>query len=279
MKIRAENGNLVLTGADLSVAATLDCGQCFRFRPNDDGAFWRGTALDRPLTLVQRGDRVIFQGVGRAEFTAVWADFFDLSTDYAALRAALSVDPVLKAAADFGAGIRILRQPPWETLCSFILSQNNNIPRIRGIIERLCAGFGEPLPAGGFSFPDPERLAGLERGDLACLRAGFRDKYLLDAARKTAAGTLDLDAVAALPCDEAKRALMTVSGVGPKVADCVLLFGFHRLEAFPVDVWMKRAMANWFPDGLPECAKPFAGYAQQLLFHYARTSGALQKAG
>ena len=161
-------------------------------------------------------------------------------------------------------GIRILRQQPWETVISFIISANNNIPRIRGIIDRLCTGFGTDG-----CFPTPEQLAVQTPETLSPLRAGFRTKYILDAARKVADGTLCLDQLADMPLQQAREQLMTVNGIGPKVAECILLYGFHRLDAFPVDTWIKKVLCQCYPDGFPEWIAP-KGVAQQYLFHYIR---------
>lgn len=166
---------------------------------------------------------------------------------------------------------RVLRQDRWEALCSFIISQNNNIKRIRGIVETLCNTWGEPLPGRRSSFPGPEVLASLTEEDLQPLRSGFRAKYILDAARKTASGEVDLDHVASLPTEEAAAELCRIRGVGIKVAHCALLYGFHRIECLPVDVWMKRVMSTMYPQGLPEELLPYAGIAQQYLFHYSRS--------
>ena len=155
-------------------------------------------------------------------------------------------------------------------MCSFIISQNNNIPRIKGIIERLCTFFGEDLGGGDFSFPSAERLAVLSEQDLAPIRSGFRAKYILDAARRVASGETELEKVAAMPIDEARAELQKIKGVGPKVAECALLYGFGRAEAFPVDVWVKRIMQELYPEGLPACTENVEGIAQQYLFHWRR---------
>jgi len=180
----------------------------------------------------------------------------------------------LRAATQFSPGIRVLRQDGWEALCTFILSQNNNISRIKGLVGRLCEHFGRPIP-GGFDFPTPERLAALSVLDLEPVRCGFRAKYIIDAAKAVSGGRFDLSAIYTLPIDEAFAALQSIHGVGPKVAHCALLFGFGRTECLPVDVWMRRAMDAWFPQGLPEEIQPVAGIAQQYIFHYARTAGIL----
>ena len=244
------------------LAATLTCGQCFRWREGEDGSF-SGVAFGRTLTVSE-------ESAGQAAADPLWRSYFDLDLDYGAIRRELSsLSPELETAASFAPGIRILRQDPWEALCSFILSQNNNIPRIMGIVERLCEAFGDPLPGGGFSFPPPERLAPLSVSDLAPLRCGFRARYVLDAAGKVSSG-LDLAAAGRLPLPEARQALREIDGVGPKVAECVLLYGLHRLDAFPVDVWMRRAMDVLLPGVSPESLGPYAGVAQQDLFHYSR---------
>ena len=254
---------------DFDLKQTLDCGQCFRWDLLPDGSFC-GTAFDRRLRLSEENGSVIFHGVSAAEFEQVWAPYFDLDFDYAAVRRALAEqNPVLKQAAEFAPGIRILRQDPWEALCSFIISQNNNIPRIKGIIARLCETFGENC-GGLYTFPGPGRLAGLGVEALAPLRSGFRAKYILSAAEKVASGEVDLGAVSVMPMEQARESLMTICGVGEKVAECVLLYGLHRLEAFPMDVWMKRAMSVLLPDRAREDFGEYAGIAQQYLFHYSR---------
>jgi N-glycosylase/DNA lyase len=247
-----------------SLGQTLDCGQCFRWLPAPDGA-WEGVARGRFLRLTP-------QNFGAALREKPWNDYFDLGTDYAALRASFSaLDPVLAEAVRFAPEIRILRQEPWEALCTFILSQCNNIKRIRGMAERLSSAYGEPAEGTARrSFPAPEVLASAREADLRALGLGFRAPYVLDAARRVASGTLDLSAAARLPLAEARAGLMQIDGVGPKVADCALLYGMHRLDAFPEDVWIRRAMESLFPGRKPEWFGPCAGVAQQYIFHYCR---------
>lgn len=248
---------------------TLDCGQSFRWEKNGDS--WQGVAFGRRLTLRQEGEELVLSCT-QEEFERIWRGYFDLDTDYAAIRQELAVmDPVLGKACAYAGGIRILRQEPWEALCSFIISQNNNIPRIKGIIQRLCQTLGESSQEGEFQFPTPERLASSSLEELAPLRAGFRAKYLLSAARLVTEGKVDLQAIPQMELGKARETLMLIHGVGPKVAECALLYGFHRLEAFPLDVWMKRVMERWFPEKQPEDFGPWAGVAQQYLFHYIRT--------
>ncbi|MDR2655232.1 MAG: DNA-3-methyladenine glycosylase 2 family protein [Oscillospiraceae bacterium] len=255
-----------------SLADTLDCGQCFRFFRQPDGSY-KGVAGQKLIWAEQKDERLLFYNSDLSEFESLIRPFFDFDRDYAAIKSRMSRDKTLAQAIKYAPGIHILKQEPWEALCSFILSQNNNVRRIQGIIRRLCENFGDELPEapGEFSFPSAEKLAAHEPEDLAPLRCGFRDKYVTDAARKAASGEVSLSGIAAAPIDEARQTLMKIKGVGPKVAECALLYGFQRLEAFPVDVWMKRAMAELFPGGLPDCAKDFAGIAQQYIFHYVRT--------
>jgi len=249
---------------------TLNCGQCFRFSEPSENRFC-GVAFDRYIDM-QLKQNVLEIYCEQEYADTVLKDFFDLNFDYDSLNASLSKDQTLKAAIEYAGGIRILKQPAWETLCSFILSQNNNIKRITGIIERLCECFGNDIGDGHYSFPSAQKLATLSVDDLAPLRSGFRAKYVIDAAKKVASGEVNLEEVRNSDTDSAREILMRINGVGPKVADCTLLFGFHKLDAFPKDVWIKRIMEKYYPNGLPEFAIEYGGIAQQYLFHYIRTA-------
>ena len=264
---------MILTGLeDMDLEQTLDCGQCFRFEPTPDGG-WRGVAGGRAAVLHRRED-----GLHILPGDDFWRDYLDADRDYAAIRREFERDEILRPCVAYAPGIRVLRQPAWEALVAFIVSQNNNVPRIKGILARLCRNFGEPV-GWDYGFPSPERLAEQSVEALAPLRCGWRAAYLLDAAQKVASGALPLEQIAALPLPEARQALQTVRGVGPKVAECVLLYGMGRLEAFPLDVWMKRAMAVLFPGRRPEDFGPCAGIAQQYIFHYCRRHPDLVRAG
>ena len=254
-------------GLDLSL--TLDCGQCFRWSENEDGS-WHAVVQGKKADVYTENQKLYVCGDGSEVNEKFWQSYFDLGRDYSSVCEKLKTDKWLKKAIEAYPGIRILKQDPWETLCSFIISQNNNIPRIKGIIERLCTFFGEDLGGGDFSFPSAERLAILSEQDLAPIRSGFRAKYILDAARRVAVGETELEKVAAMPIDEARAELQKIKGVGPKVAECALLYGFGRTEAFPVDVWVKRLMQELYPEGLPACTENVEGIAQQYLFHWRR---------
>ena len=255
--------------SDLDLPQTLDCGQSFRWRELSDRGF-RGVVRGKTVIAHREADRLILDGAEEND-RAMWYSYFDLGLDYGTVKRELSaIHPVLAEAARFAPGIRILNQEPFEALISFIISQNNNIKRITGIVDRLCEHFGEPIPEGQFAFPTAECLAGLSPDDPAPIRAGFRHRYIIDAARKVADGTVDLESLRSLPYDEARAGLMQITGVGVKVADCVLLYGLHRLDGFPLDVWMKRAMAALFPGLCPADFGQYAGIAQQYIFHYSR---------
>lgn len=247
----------------------LDCGQAFRWS-RDGSGLWRGVAYGLPLAAAQEGDTLTLYGADREAFEKVWKKYFDLDRDYDSLCRRFAADGAMKTAMEAYPGIRVLNQEPWEALCSFIISQNNNIPRIKSIIGRLCENFGERTGE-SYSFPTPERLAALTVEDLAVLRAGFRAKYILDGAKKVASGELDLAAIPGMDIDSARAELLRIKGVGPKVAECTLLFGCGFSQAFPVDVWIKRVLGELYPNGLPECIMGDQGIAQQYLFHWRRS--------
>lgn len=271
-----KNNNIYIYGLpDFDLPHTLDCGQAFRWSCNDKNV-WSGVAYGKYLELEKLDDgSIVLYNTTKQDFYDIWFTYFDLERDYESIIVKLSENEILKKACEYSHGIRILNQEPFETLCSFIISQNNNIKRIKGIIERLCENFGE-YKNGYYTFPTAEKLASLTIDDLAVLRAGFRAKYLLDAAKKVVSGEVDLNNLKNLPLDDARTELMKIVGVGPKVADCCLLFSHHHTTAFPKDVWIKRAMSVLFGDELPENAQEYAGIAQQYIFFYARDTKLLE---
>ena len=252
----------------LELDSTLDCGQCFRWSRTPAG--WAGVVDGRSVLARREGDTLLLEGPDETE-RDFWSRYFALDVDYPALLARYQAgNRRLAACVAENPGIRVLRQPFFETLCTFILSQNNNIPRIRGLVERLCALCGSPLENGQHAFPTPEQLAACTEEQLATLRAGWRAGYLADATQKVLGHLPGPEALTVLPLADAQAALMTIHGVGPKVADCTLLYGLGRWDAFPLDVWMKRAMAQLFPRGIPVCCRGTQGIAQQFIFAYAR---------
>ena len=273
MEISYEKDHVCLKGVkQFDEKRIFECGQAFRFDPCDNGGYM-GVAFGSVLRVTRDGDTVRLYGATQESFEKIWFDYFDLERDYDSVASALSIDDTMRKATKCGYGIRILRQDPFEALISFIISQNNNIPRIKGIVNRLCSMFGTPCGDTGFySFPDAPTLAALSKEQLAPLRAGFRDDYILCAARSVASGETDLQALKKCSYEQAVTELKKLRGVGPKVADCVALFGLGHIEAFPIDVWMKRILQQYYntPDFTPEIFAPYGGIAQQYLFYFAR---------
>ncbi len=270
-EVKFEGKNAVLTCEGFSAALSVDCGQAFRWSADENGV-WQGVAYGKILRFSQSGNTVTFFDTCKEDFENIWRGYFDLDRDYEALKKKYLADENLKKAVAYCGGIRILKQEPWEALCSFIISQNNNIPRIKGIVSRLCALLGDEIEQGVYSFPSPESTVECGADGLAPIRAGFRAQYIYDAALKVSRGEIDFERISRLPLDEAETELEKIKGVGKKVADCTLLYGLGRVDAFPVDVWVKRIMAEMYPDGLPACAEGTAGIAQQYLFHWRRNA-------
>lgn len=253
-----------------SLELSLDCGQAFRWRKTSDG-FMNGVIGNREYCLCEKNGELLFN-CSMDEFDNVLRPYFDFDRDYKILTDCFSKDKNLSAAVKEFPGIRILKQDEWETLCSFIISQNNNIPRIKGIIDRFCYGFGEEINNGVYAFPKAEKIAALSPEDLAPLRAGFRAKYIIDAARKVTCKEVDFEKIRNGTLLQGRDELIKIKGVGDKVAMCTLLYGFAKTDAFPIDVWVKRIMSEMYPNGLPEYTKGYEGIAQQYLFHWRRNS-------
>lgn len=269
MQILKEKNNIILKNQEcLNISLSLDCGQAFRWRKNEEN-IWSGVVKNKYLKLKQiNNSEIIFYDTTEDDFNLIWKEYFDLERDYNLILKKYNETNLAIACEKYN-GIRILKQDEWEAICSFIISQNNNIPRIKGIIERLCENFGEKVGE-GYTFPSAETLAEKTVDDLSVLRAGFRAKYILDAAKKIATKEVDIEKIKAMNFEDAKTELLKIKGVGEKVAQCSLLYGFGRIEAFPQDVWVKRIVSELYPQGLPECIKGTEGIAQQYLFHWRR---------
>ena len=295
---------------DFNLDHIFDCGQCFRWSRQPDGSY-TGIAMGKPVNVslkeVPAGEGsgadvsaepdgcasprldLVIDNCSADDFEKIWRSYLDLDRDYGAIKAALSEsDEVMAKAISEGEGIRILRQELWETMVSFIISQNNNIPRIKGCIEKLARLFGEPAGEYGgveyYNVPSPEVMAELTAEDLAPVRLGYRAPYLVETAKQVEAkGGMDVVAAelaATGTPEEACEYLRGFQGVGPKVASCIALFGLGRLEAFPIDVWVRRVMNRLY--GIEEkdikgmnayAAEHFGangGIAQQYLFYYIR---------
>ena len=251
-------------------AATLGCGQLFRFEPC--GNAFRVFSLDKTCLIETRGEYTYIE----TDEVDYFERYFDLARDYEAICRRLSQFDELKEAVAAGRGIRILNQDLFETIIGFIVSANNNIPRIKKIIGRLCAGFGRKTASGFYAFPTPAQLAAASLEQLQDIQAGFRDRYIKNTADVLYGGKL-LDELPLLDTETAVRRLTQLSGVGPKVADCVALFGMHRTDSYPVDTWIFKTCRT---DTLntPALVRKFylnrygadAGYAQQYLFYHAK---------
>lgn len=256
---------------ELSPYKTFECGQCFRWNADENGGYV-GVASGRAARVFTRGGMAVIE-CDEADI-GFWREYLDMDTDYVKARESVMLGEYLTECAEYGRGIRILRQDKWEALCSFIISQCNNIPRIKSIVEKLCAMFGEAMetPWGvKYSFPTASRVALLEEPELAPLRSGYRAAYIINAARAVASGDIDLEYAATLDGNEARKYLKSLNGVGDKVANCAVLFGLHRMDAFPVDVWIKRALKENLPAGFdPATLGDYAGLAQQYMFFNAR---------
>ena len=265
---------------DFNLDRIADSGQCFRWRKDDSGAYriiHKGHCLKiRPL-----GNAMFRLSCSEDEYREIWHDYFDFGENYRSVRERVSreEDPFLADACEYGKGIRILRQDPWEMLVSFIISQNKNIPAIKKSIELLCETAGkrcenteqEREDDGQLVFPSPEQILSLSDEALAACRLGYRCRYVKAAASDVAEGKLDLDSLRDAPEEETIKGLMSVCGVGVKVANCISLFGLHHIDAFPIDVWIRRILDNEYPSGYPkERYSPYNGIYQQYMFYYYR---------
>ena len=274
IKSDANSATVALSGS-FSVKKTFDCGQAFRFDPiGGDGNHFGGIAFGRKVEFIQNGNELTIIGASADDYNAIWKHYLALDEDYAEIdKMILDAMPneqdrgIMSRAVACGSGIRILRQDPFECLISFIVSQNNNIPRIKKIISALCDHFGE-----NGAFPTAEVLCNAGEDAIFALRTGFRAGYIYDAAKKVLSGDVDLGFVQSCPdYDRCTEELCKIKGVGPKVSSCVLLIGFGKTEAFPIDVWMKRSLERHFPGGFDHTKLGrSAGIAQQYLFYYER---------
>lgn len=260
------------------------CGQAFRWTEEEDGSF-TDVAYGKIINISREEDKVIIKNANKADFENIWRDYFDINRDYSVLREELSFDEVLKEALEYGYGIRILNQEPFETIITFIISANNQIPRIKKSVEVISKLYGKKIGeykgVEYYSFPNAEELSKATEEELRNIaKVGFRDKRIIEASKMIRDGEINIDSLFTLPINEAREELMKLPGVGPKVADCVLLFAFKREESFPVDVWIKRVMEELYLKGetkksmiADEGRRIFgknAGIAQQYLFFYGR---------
>jgi len=260
----------------------FDCGQCFRWNRIDNDNYI-GVAFGKVIEVEKKGKDVILYNACEKEFIQIWENYFDLKRDYGSIKEILSEDPLLKKSVEFGHGIRLLQQDPFELIISFIISANNRIPMIKRAISNISSRWGNPIEYKGvtyYSFPTPEQLSKASLEEIESCGVGFRGKYIKDTVEKIVDQNMDLNNIVKLDDNSCHEKLQEFSGIGPKVADCIMLFSMGKYSAFPVDVWVKRAMQYFYlaPDVSLKKIRDFArekfgdlsGFAQQYLFYYAR---------
>ncbi len=266
---------------DFDLTHIFECGQCFRWIKQQDGSY-RGIVGGRAVNVSMEGDVLYIRNATLQDFVDIWYDYFDLGTDYSEIKAVLEKDPIMKEAIKTGCGIRLLRQDFWEMLISFIISANNMIPRIMKTVDSLSALKGGCIDSdmAYYSFPETAALANSTLEEIQQCRAGFRCKYIHETSRLVNQNAVTRDRLLGMGTEAARKELMKLPGVGPKVADCILLFSGVKFDVFPTDVWVKRVMEELYlkKDSTLKEIQKFAGehfgnltgYAQQYLFYHAR---------
>lgn len=278
MNIQYKNDNMIISGAEhFSLEQSLFCGQAFRWKRQENGFF--GVALGRAIYAEQKNDMITLFDVEENEGER-FIRYFDLVRDYGAIKKQYAGDPFLRKGMEYARGIRVLRQQPFETLISFIISSNNNVIRISKIIETLCQRYGERIGE-HFDFPTAKVLASLSVQDVKICGAGYRARYIIETAKMVCDG-FDIEGLCDVPYLQARQELTALTGVGPKVAECVALYSLGFTQAFPADVWMKRVLCDVYgytgkndKELRAFVDKKFgkhAGIVQQYLFHYARNN-------
>ena len=262
----------------------FECGQCFRWRKNIDGSY-TGVIKQGIINVKKDGNNVIFTGEVNGDIEEICKDYFDLGRNYSDIKKILCEnDENMKIASEYGYGIRILHQDPWEMIISFIISAANNIPRISKTIENISKAYGKEITYNQISyylFPTAEELSKATVDDLRKLNLGFRDKYVFEATRRVNDGEVNIENLEKMTTLDARKELMKLPGIGAKVADCILLFSMGRVESFPVDTWIKKVMSELYVDStnitkINQYASQrfgkYAGIAQQYLFYYKRSN-------
>ncbi len=285
MNYKIKDKNIILTdNKDFNPEHIFECGQAFRWKKEEDGSY-TSVAFNKVINVIIDDNNVVFRNTNESDFNDIWIDYFDLNTDYSNIKNILSKDITLKDAVEFGYGIRILKQDIFETIISFIISANNQIPRIKKSIEIISKNYGEYIDnykgEDYYSFPTAEKLSEVSVEELREVsRVGFRDKRIVDTSKIIANNELNISKSIELNSNDLKQELVKLPGVGPKVASCIMLFAYGRGETFPVDVWIKRVMEELYIKketslkSIEGYAHEFfgdlAGYAQQYLFYYGR---------
>ena len=267
---------------NFNIAQICNSGQCFRMDQISENLY-SVIAHEHYLEISQKGKDCIFS-CEQVEFEEFWKQYFDLDTDYGAYIAQINRnDKYLSAAAENGSGIRILRQDLWEMIVSFLISQQNNIPRIRRCIRNICECYGEQrINFRGemfYTFPRPEAFAALDEDALKACNLGYRSKYVVRTARSILKGEVDLNAVRQMTYSKARQELLKLFGVGTKIADCICLFALHHLQAFPVDTHIKQVLEKHYKRGFPyRRYGGFQGVLQQYIFYYELFGNEMERA-
>jgi N-glycosylase/DNA lyase len=288
MNVYEKNNVVILEGvADFDPKHIFECGQCFRWMAEEDGSY-TGVAKGKVINVSRENDTVYIKNSSLKDFNDIWKDYFDLNTDYTKIKNILkNMDEHLEKATEFGWGIRILRQDPWEMIISFIISSNNRIPMIQRAIGNLSRQYGTYIGQYNgvdyYDFPTPEQLNKASIEDIRACSTGFRDKYIKSTTEAVINNNDDVYKYNSLSTEECRKELMKFNGIGPKVCDCIALFGMQKYDTFPVDVWVKIVMQEFYVDddmSLPKMRTyaidkfgDLSGFAQQYLFYYARELG------
>lgn len=288
MKVIEKDNKVIIEGlSDFEPKHIFDCGQCFRWLRQEDGSY-TGVVQGKVINVKKENDLIILDNTNKEDFENIWFDYFDLGRNYTEIKNKLKVmDEYLDKATEFGEGIRILQQDGWEMLISFIISANNRIPMIQRAINNLSERYGKYIGEYNgkkyYEFPTPEDLKNVSVEDIRSCQTGFRDKYIKSVVDYVNDNNEDVLSYRKLNTDECVKELVKFNGVGPKVADCIALFGMQKYDTFPVDVWVKRVMEEFYVEdnlSLPKIRKfalekfaDLSGFAQQYLFYYARELG------
>ncbi|TCO76410.1 DNA-3-methyladenine glycosylase family protein [Marinisporobacter balticus] len=286
--IKEQHRKVIVEGIiDFELSDTFECGQCFRWNREEDDSF-TGVAKGKLINIQKKGKQIIFDNTTKEEFLNTWIDYFDLDRDYGRIKKNVAQnDAIMEKAILHGRGIRILNQDEWEILISFIISSNRAIKLIKKSIEALCSRYGKFIGTYNgkkyYDFPNPEELVGKSIEEIKASHTGYRAKYIVDTTKMIMEKQIEIYDLKNLSTTDARKELLRFSGVGPKVADCILLFSMNKYDAFPIDVWVKRVMEYFY---LPDAATlkqvqvfakkkfgDYAGFAQQYLFYYARELG------
>lgn len=275
-----KTGIVIKNYKHFNLETTFESGQCFRWNKNDDGSYI-GIVTGKVLNIKRLDNDIFMYPTNKAEFNSLWMNYFDLNKDYCKIdKELIGKDEYLDEALKFSNGLRLLRQDPWETTVSFIISANNNIPRIKNIIENISKAFGTHIYDDYYAFPLPDQLSNVGIEMLRECGLGYRDKYVLQTAKDFYEKKIDLNKLKGKPINEVKKELVLLKGVGEKVAECIMLFSLDKEEVIPIDTWVKKIIDVFYSDEIKEYKDAneffyrkygkYSGYVQQVLFYWAR---------